>query len=282
MEPWEDQSRKDSDISSEISKLSNDDTTTGLDGWYGLSSYIKNLSDVDMWWSTYPSYEDSSDLPNISKLSNFDGTIINLNRQKFIWLSRAIPSFYTDMPTLSSMWWNTSPIFQYEEPGRSYIAKTNLQKIVYIVGEHNTDPILQQINFVDWSYLYQETEQDSQKRKVLERLAVIAQREDNWDGYDSKKPTELTINRATHFIQELLDNDVISARLLQLEPFICSDEDGYITIECYKGKRSLCFDIQEDETTYTKIEKTGANTMTQTVSLNQDNYLPLLEWFLDE
>ena len=123
---------------------------------------------------------------------------------------------------------------------------------------------------------------DSQKRKVLERLAVIAQREDNWDGYDSKKPTELTIDRAEHFIKGLLDNDVISARLLQLEPFICSDEDGYITIECYKGKRSLCFDIQEDETKYTKIERTSANTMTQIASLNQDNYLPLLEWFLDE
>ena len=124
--------------------------------------------------------------------------------------------------------------------------------------------------------------QSKQERKILERLAVIAQREDNWDGYDSKKPSKLTISRAEHFIKELLDNDTISARLLQLKPFICSDEDGYITIECYKGNRSLCFDIQEDETKYTKIEKTSANTMTQTDSLNQDNYLPLLEWFLDE
>ena len=237
-----------------------------------------------MWWSPYLSYEDSSDLPNISKLSNLDDTITNFNRPKFIWLSQAIPSFYTSMPTLSSVWWNTSPISQYEEPGRSYIAKTNLQKIVHIIREYRTNPIFQRINSTGWSYLhaYQETEKDSEKRKVLERLAVIAQREDNWDGYDSKKPTELTINRAEHFIKGLLDNEVISARLLRLEPFICSDEDGYIIIECYKGKRSLCFDIQENATTYTKIEKTSANTMTQTASLNQDNYLPLLEWFLDE
>ncbi len=262
----EDQSHKESHISAEISKLSKDDTSTGLGGRGGLSSYIKISSDVDMWWSTYPSYEDSSDLRNISNLSNLDDIITNFNKPKFIWLSRTILSFYTDMPTQSSVWWNTSPIFQHEEPGHSYIAKTDLQKII--------DEL--------YLYTYQETEQDLQRRKVLERLAVIAQREDNWDGYDSKKPTELTINRATHFIQELLDNDVISAGLLQLEPFICSDEDGYVTIECYKGKRSLCFDIQEDETKYTKIEKTSANTMTQTDSLNQDNYLPLLEWFLDE
>ena len=62
------------------------------------------------------------------------------------------------------------------------------------------------------------------ERELSERFDVLAQREDNWDGYDSKKPTELTIKRAEHFIKELLDNDVISARLLQLEPPICSDE----------------------------------------------------------
>ncbi len=121
-----------------------------------------------------------------------------------------------------------------------------------------------------------------QKRKIVERLAVIAQREDDWDGYDSKKPTEPTINRAKHFIEELLDNDFISARLLQLEPFICSDEDGYITFECYNDKRSLCFDIQENETRYTKIWRTSDNTMTQTDSLNRENHLTLWEWFLDE
>lgn len=266
MKPWEYQSRKESDIPPEISKPSNDATTTRLDGSYGLSTHIRNLSDVEMWrsdvemWmSTYPSYGGSS---------NF----------------QIVRSFYISVPTLSDVRWNTSPISQREEPKRSYIAKTNLQRIVGIIREYGTSPIPQQINFIGRSYLYtyQETPQDSEKRKILERLAVIAQREDNWDGYDSKKPTELTLNRAEHFIKELLNNDVISARFLQLEPFICSDEDGYITIECYKGKRSLCFDIQEDETKYTKIERTSANTITQTDSLNQDNYLPLLEWFLDE
>ena len=146
-------------------------------------------------------------------------------------------------------------IFELGEPTTANIARNDLYKTIIL---------------------------SQQKHKILDRLAVIAQRENNWDGYDSKKPSKLTIRRAEHFIKELLDNDDISAKLLQLEPFICSDEDGYITIECYKGKRSLCFDIQENETKYTKIEKIGANTTTQTGSLNQDNYLPLLECFLDE
>ncbi len=160
-------------------------------------------------------------------------------------------SFYADITMLLE----GVRIFEMEEPTTANIIRNDFYKTIIL---------------------------SRQKRKILERLSVIAQREDNWDGYDSKKPTELTIKRARHFIEELLENDVISARLLQLEPFICSDEDGYITIECYKEKRSLCFDIQENETTYTKIEKASANTMTQTGPFNQDNYLPLLEWFLDE
>ena len=218
------------------------------------------------------SYENSNDLPNISNPASLNDP-----------LSRAIRSLYADMPKQAYVWWNTSRISQHEE-GRLYIAKTNLEKIVDIIRKHCTNPFIQQTNFTGWSYFYtyQETLQDSQKREILERLAMIAQREDNWDGYDSKKPTELTINRAERFIKELLDNDFISIRFLLLDPFICSDEDGYITIECYKEKRSLCFDIQEDETTYTKIWRTGANTMTQTDSLNQDNYQQLWDWFLNE
>jgi len=171
-------------------------------------------------------------------------------------------SFYVDM----TMWWNTSSFFQHEAPGRSYIDKTDLHKLI--------DGF--------YLYTYQKTAQYSQKHKLLERLAVIAQREDDWDGYDSKKPNESTINRAKHFIEELLDNDFISARLPQLEPFICSDEDGYITFECYNDKRSLCFDIQENETRYTKIWRTSDNTMTQTDSLKWENHLTLWKWFLDE
>ncbi len=277
----EDQSHKESHISPEISKPSSKNLTTWIKDKSGLFTYVKGPSGVDMWPSIHPSHEDSSNLP--LKLSNLDDTIASFNRQKFIWLSRAIQSFYTDMSTQPSVCWSTSPIFQHEESGWLYIVKTDSQKDDEIIRWYGTNPILHQINFVEpFLYAYQETPQDSQKREILERFAMIAQREDNWDGYDSKKPTELTINRAERFIKELLNNQVISARFLQLDPFICSDEDGYITVECYKGKRSLCFDIQEDETKYTKIWRTGANTMTQTDSLNPDNYLPLWEWFFDE
>ena len=182
----------------------------------------------------------------------------------------------------------TPHIFQQREPGLANIKTIGPYKLIdgtVAIIRLETYLFLPEDEFttinIDTEQFKKIYIQSKQKHKMLDRLAVIAQRENNWDGYDSKKPSKLTIRRSEHFIKELLDNDDISAKLLQLEPFICSDEDGYITIECYKGKRSLCFDIQEDETKYTKIEKIGANTTTQTGSLNQDNYLPLLEWFLD-
>ena len=163
-------------------------------------------------------------------------------------------------------WLKTLRIFQQEELTPINIEAIVPYKYVDISTLFGTLQQWEQYTTVNTEKegLYKAISRTSKRRKILKRLDTVAQREDNWDGYDSKKPSELIINRAKHFIEELLDIYTISAKYLQLEPFICSDEDGYITIECYKEKRSLCFDIQEDETKYTKIEKTSANTMTQT------------------
>lgn len=220
-----------------------------------VTSNLDVSTDINTWWEAYY---------NLQSAAKF--------------------SFHADMVT----WWNPSPIFQQEEIGTVYAGIIEPQNPVEMITGSDSSQVFHWRNYtisnigLDQFYFYKEINRDKQRHKILERLAVIAQREDNWDGYDSKKPNEITINRAKHFIKELLNNDVISARLPQLAPFICSDEDGYITVECYNGKRSLCFDIQEDETKYTKIWRKSANTMTQTDSLNKDNYLPLWEWFFDE
>ena len=119
------------------------------------------------------------------------------------------------------------------------------------------------------------------ERKISERFDVLTQREDNWDGYDSKKPTKLTLVRAENLIGELFDS-IISAGHPWLTPFIYSDEDGYVTAEWRKGKRSLHFDVQENEAEYTKIWGTSVNMKIHTDSLNRDDYLTLWEWLLDE
>ncbi len=122
--------------------------------------------------------------------------------------------------------------------------------------------------------------QSWQKRKISERFEVLAQREDNWDGYESKSPTELTQDHAKHLIEELFDS-IAAAGHSWLTPFISSDEDGYITAEWYKEERELHIQIQENEAEYIKIWGINIQNEMYIDSLNRDDYLTLWEWLLD-
>ena len=128
---------------------------------------------------------------------------------------------------------------------------------------------------------YKHISQYWQSREILDRLDVLAQREDNWDGYDSKKPTELVLDRAKHLMEELL-NSIVSAGHLWLTPFISSDEDGYVTAEWYKEGRRLHLQIGENEAEYIQVWGTNIDTEMHVDFLNSDDYLTLWEWLLDE
>lgn len=122
--------------------------------------------------------------------------------------------------------------------------------------------------------------QSMQKRQISDRLDVLAQREDNWDGYDSQKPTELTLNRARDLMEELFDS-IISAGHVWLTPFISSDEDGHITAEWYEKGRQLHIQIGENEMEYLQVWGINIDTEMHEGFLNHDNYLTLWEWLLD-
>ena len=128
--------------------------------------------------------------------------------------------------------------------------------------------------------VYKTITQYSQKREILERLDVLAQREDNWDGYESKSPTELTLDHARHIIEELFDS-IISAGHLWLTPFISSDEDGYVTVEWSGGKRRLHIQIAENEAEYIQVWGINIDTEMHVDFLSCDDYLTLWEWLLD-
>ena len=119
------------------------------------------------------------------------------------------------------------------------------------------------------------------ERKISERFDVLTQREDNWDEYDSKKPTKLTLVRAENLIGELFDS-IISAGHPWLTPFISSDEDGFITAAWYEEERELHILIGENEAEYLQVWGTNIDTEMQEGVFSRDNYLTLWEWLLDE
>ncbi len=127
--------------------------------------------------------------------------------------------------------------------------------------------------------LYKEIIPDTERRKISERFEVLAQRENNWDSYDSKKPTALILKRAQDIIENMLD--IVSSESLWFTPFISSDEDGYITAAWYNGERELHLEIDENEVEYTKVWGDNVDMKMEIDYLNSDNCLVLWKWLLN-
>lgn len=119
-----------------------------------------------------------------------------------------------------------------------------------------------------------------QRREILDPFDILTQRENNWDGYESKKPPPFTLDRAKGVIEELLDS-VISAGHSWLVPFISSDEDGNVTAEWYEEERELHIQIGENEAEYIQVWGTNIDTEMHVDFLSRDDYLTLWEWLID-
>ena len=136
----------------------------------------------------------------------------------------------------------------------------------------NTEPLTANVDL-------EHTDKSMLLSKISERLAVIAQREDNWDGHESKKPIELSLDRAKRLMEKLLDT-VISGGHSWLAPFISSDEDGYITVEWYGKERQLHLRIEEDEVEYIKLQRTNTQREVHVEAIRSDDCFALWKWLI--
>ena len=120
---------------------------------------------------------------------------------------------------------------------------------------------------------------DIQRCQILEQFDVIAQREDNWDEYESKKPNKLSLNGAKHFMEEFLDT-VVSEGHSWLTPLISSDEDGYITVEWYGEARQLHLQIEANAVVYIQVWGPNIDTEMNVDVLHRKDYLTIWKWLL--
>ena len=199
--------------------------------------------------------------------------------------SYARHTFHTDMTTRMTSWRDILRFLGQLEPTTAYIVLPELQKPVEI----NTWSDILRISWsekfttvdIDQEDFYKQITQYWQRCKVLEQFNVLTQREDNWDGYDSKKPTKLTLDHAKYLIEELFDY-IASAGHSWLTPFISSDEDGNVTLEWSGEKRRLHIQIGENEVEYIQVWGTNIDTEMHVDFLSRADYLTLWEWLLDE
>ena len=117
--------------------------------------------------------------------------------------------------------------------------------------------------------------------EMFARLEVIAQREDDWDGLGSMKPNKISLDRAEHIMMKLLDS-IISDEDEWIEPYICSDENGYITIEWYGNERELHLRIEEREVEYIEIESIDTEMRAHVDTISGDDCSVLWKWLINE
>lgn len=118
------------------------------------------------------------------------------------------------------------------------------------------------------------------KLEISEQFDILAQREDNWDGRDSRKPTDLTLAHAKEVMNTFLDCVISSGHRFDM-PSISSDGDGNVTAVWYKNEHQLHFQIGKHEAEYFKVWGTNIATEMDADFLKPENYVPLWKWLID-
>lgn len=114
-----------------------------------------------------------------------------------------------------------------------------------------------------------------------EKLLKVRQREDDWDGKDSKKPNRSALDRAYTVLDTFLSAVIDSGRIWRT-PFISSDEDGYITVEWKSGKHELHLEFSQETEEYIKIWGTNIEHDMHLGILAPDGYVNLWDWLNDD
>ena len=230
------------------------------------------------------SYEDTNTLHVRPELYESVNTTTGSDTQLGMSLD-AVDIFYTDMTTRMTYWCNTLRLLRQAKPIAAYIIATEPHKPAEINAWMDTPRISCPERFttvnIDKEDFYKQITQYWQRCKILDQFTVLAQREDNWDGYGSKKPTQLTLYHAKHFLVEDLFDSIISAGYSWLTPFISSDEDGNVTAEWYEDERQLHIQIGENKVEYIQVWGTNIDTEMHVDFLDRDNYQTLWKWLID-
>ncbi len=110
-----------------------------------------------------------------------------------------------------------------------------------------------------------------------EKLQKIAERQDNWDGKGSKKPSLFALSQAHTTLENCLYSIVNSGRLWN-PPFVSSDEDGRLTIQWNSGDHELHIEIGEEETEYIKVWGINIEHDMHVGILKEREFLNLWDW----
>jgi len=82
--------------------------------------------------------------------------------------------------------------------------------------------------------------------RLAERFAPLSHLQDNWDGYGSLSPSAPLIAYARE-VMALLQASALARGLPWVEPHIGSNERGQVTLEWWRGERTLTLFVRSEE-----------------------------------
>ena len=83
--------------------------------------------------------------------------------------------------------------------------------------------------------------------RLSERFAPLSQLKDNWDGNSSPAPSASVITYARE-VMALLQAGALARGLPWVEPHLGANERGQVTLEWWKGERTLTLFVRSEET----------------------------------
>ena len=124
---------------------------------------------------------------------------------------------------------------------------------------------------------------DNTLQEIEKSINDIVDIEFDWDGRGFEKPSKLTLSNALNIMNQLLEK-VDSNGYLWFNPFIYSNEDGYVCIGWHNESQALHFHIKNDDMDYRKIWCSANNVKSGSKEgyLNSQNCISLWKWLINE
>jgi hypothetical protein len=102
---------------------------------------------------------------------------------------------------------------------------------------------------------------------------------DDWDGYGSIKPSELTISKSINWLSNIYD-EIIEAELPWIQPSVSLSADGEVVFEWWKKERKLTFYISDENIEYILVWGADIHNEMKSGNLQTGQFIAFWNWLM--
>jgi hypothetical protein len=116
------------------------------------------------------------------------------------------------------------------------------------------------------------------KLRVQTAIQQVSQRQDNWDGCGSDRPSEAACSRAVTEASAFVDV-AFTADLGWQDPYVGSNESGEVSLEWWRGEKRLTIYVGSEDMHYVCSWGPDINNTMDAGLLTPEGFLQKWRWF---